>query len=156
MHRSATSLAKELEVYCKAMKAAGLMNNSSCLVIRGICDYADSHKNQGWQGYTAAVAAAYAKGLLLVVPVHLIDEVPAAPSPCGASRARVPLDLNTTLAIEGFVGRQAELDRLWFHLQLGDSPTRKVAILHGLGGIGKTHLAVHFARDHKNDFVATI
>jgi hypothetical protein len=31
---------------------------------------------------------------------------------------------------------------------------RKVAILHGLGGIGKTQLAVRFARDHKNDFTA--
>jgi nucleoside phosphorylase len=30
---------------CIEMEAAGLMNNFPCLVIRGICDYADSHKN---------------------------------------------------------------------------------------------------------------
>jgi ankyrin repeat domain-containing protein 50 len=28
------------------MEAAGLMNNFPCLVIRGICDYADSHKTK--------------------------------------------------------------------------------------------------------------
>jgi hypothetical protein len=50
------------------MEAAGLMNSFPCLVIRGICDYADSHKNKDWQGYAAAVAAAYSKELLLVAP----------------------------------------------------------------------------------------
>ena len=40
------------------------MNNFPCLVIRGICDYSDSHKSKEWQGYAAMVAAAYAKDLL--------------------------------------------------------------------------------------------
>jgi nucleoside phosphorylase len=44
------------------------MDSFPCLVIRGICDYADSHKNKVWQPYAAATAAAYAKELLLVVP----------------------------------------------------------------------------------------
>ncbi|KAL7958575.1 hypothetical protein V8C34DRAFT_323970 [Trichoderma compactum] len=34
------------------------------LVIRGICDYADTHKNKAWQNYAAAMAAAYVKCLL--------------------------------------------------------------------------------------------
>jgi hypothetical protein len=38
------------------------------LVIRGICDYADSHKNKRWQAYAAGTAAAYAKELLSVIP----------------------------------------------------------------------------------------
>jgi nucleoside phosphorylase len=46
------------------MEAAGLMNSFPCLVIRGICDYADSHKNDIWQEYAAATAAAYAKDFL--------------------------------------------------------------------------------------------
>jgi nucleoside phosphorylase len=49
---------------CLEMEAAGLMNTFPCLVIRGICDYADSHKNDGWQKYAAATAAAYAKEFL--------------------------------------------------------------------------------------------
>lgn len=55
-------------VLCFEMEAAGLMNNFPCLVIRGICDYSDSHKNKRWQPYAAGVAAAYAKELLLVMP----------------------------------------------------------------------------------------
>lgn len=51
-------------VLCVEMEAAGLMDNFPCLVIRGICDYADSHKNKRWQEHAAAVAAAYAKELL--------------------------------------------------------------------------------------------
>ncbi|KAJ4860563.1 ankyrin repeats (3 copies) domain-containing protein [Trichoderma breve] len=57
-------LAAEKDVLCFEMEAAGLMNHFPCLVIRGICDYSDSHKNKEWQGYAAMVAAAYAKDLL--------------------------------------------------------------------------------------------
>lgn len=55
-------------VLCFEMEAAGLMDNFPCLVIRGICDYADSHKNKRWQAYAAMAAAACAKELLLVIP----------------------------------------------------------------------------------------
>jgi hypothetical protein len=41
------------------------MKRFPCLIIRGICDYSDSHKNKIWQSYAAATAAAYAKELLL-------------------------------------------------------------------------------------------
>jgi nucleoside phosphorylase len=60
-------LARELGIICFEMEAAGLMDNFPCLVIRGICDYADSHKNKQWQEYAAATAAAYAKELLYVI-----------------------------------------------------------------------------------------
>jgi nucleoside phosphorylase len=55
-------------VLCFEMEAAGLMNSFPCLVIRGICDYADSHKNKTWQPYAAGVAAACAKELLSTIP----------------------------------------------------------------------------------------
>lgn len=55
-------------VLCFEMEAAGLMNSLPCLVIRGICDYADSHKNKTWQPYAAATAAACAKDLLSFIP----------------------------------------------------------------------------------------
>ncbi|KAJ6086763.1 hypothetical protein N7467_005677 [Penicillium canescens] len=55
-------------VLCFEMEAAGLMNEFRCVVIRGICDYADSHKTKHWQEHAAAVAAATAKEILLVVP----------------------------------------------------------------------------------------
>ncbi|KAK1854840.1 nacht and ankyrin domain protein [Colletotrichum chrysophilum] len=54
-------------VLCFEMEAAGLMNDFPCLVVRGICDYADTHKNSSWQPYAAMVAAAYTKDLLALV-----------------------------------------------------------------------------------------
>ncbi|KAJ5761735.1 uncharacterized protein N7511_005117 [Penicillium nucicola] len=149
-------LAEDLGVYCVEMEAAGLMNDFPCVVIRGICDYADSHKNKEWQGYAAAVAAAYAKELILVVPVNQVDSIPTAREIIvdAADRFKVSLDLAAIPVIESFVGRQAELDQLWQYLKPTDSQARKVAVLHGLGGMGKTQLAVRFAREHKQDFSA--
>ncbi|EHK42084.1 hypothetical protein TRIATDRAFT_229523 [Trichoderma atroviride IMI 206040] len=60
-------IARELQVACFEMEAAGLMN-FPYLIIRGICDYSDSHKNKQWQEYAAATAAAYAKEFLNTIP----------------------------------------------------------------------------------------
>ncbi|KGO67652.1 hypothetical protein PITC_064150 [Penicillium italicum] len=65
------------EVLCFEMEAAGLMNDFPCLVIRGICDYADAHKNKNWQEHAAAVAAAFAKELLTFVPAQDVEQMPA-------------------------------------------------------------------------------
>lgn len=68
-------LSKDLKrVLCFEMEAAGLMNTLPCLVVRGICDYADSHKNKRWQPYAAAAAAAYAKVLLSFLSVAEASE----------------------------------------------------------------------------------
>jgi nucleoside phosphorylase len=66
-------LAAEKDVLCFEMEAAGLMNHFPCLVIRGICDYSDSHKNKEWQGYAAMAAAAYAKDLLCRIPPNKVE-----------------------------------------------------------------------------------
>jgi nucleoside phosphorylase len=60
-------------VLCFEMEATGLMNSFPCLVIRGICDYADSHKNKRWQAYAAGAAAAYAKEVLSVIPPSKVE-----------------------------------------------------------------------------------
>ena len=60
-------LRDKYKVICFEMEAAGLMNTLPVAVIRGICDYADSHKNDVWHHYAAATAAAYAKGLLYAI-----------------------------------------------------------------------------------------
>jgi nucleoside phosphorylase len=57
-------LGQRYNVICIEMEAAGIANVTQCLVIRGICDYADSDKNKVWQEYASATAAAYAKLLL--------------------------------------------------------------------------------------------
>ena len=57
-------------ILCFEMEAAGLMNSTPCLVIRGISDYADSHKREdhAWHGYAAAAAAAFAKEFINTIP----------------------------------------------------------------------------------------
>ncbi|GMG38728.1 unnamed protein product [Aspergillus oryzae] len=120
------------------MEGAGVWNNISCVIIKGVCDYADSHKNKAWQAYAAATGAATAKAFLEYWDPTVLEGESAVPIP----------------AIEEFVGREEELSCLWKHLQPTSERTRKVAVLHGLGGIGKTQLAIHFARKHKNDFTA--
>ncbi|KAF5243389.1 hypothetical protein FANTH_8211 [Fusarium anthophilum] len=64
-------LSQEYGALCFEMEAAGLYN-FPCLVVRGICDYADSHKNKNWQEYAAATAAAFAKELLLFIPPNQV------------------------------------------------------------------------------------
>jgi nucleoside phosphorylase len=66
-------LAAEKDVLCFEMEAAGLMNHFPCLVIRGICDYSDTHKNKDWQGYAAMAAAAYAKDLLCRIAPNKLE-----------------------------------------------------------------------------------
>ncbi|EED11834.1 WD repeat-containing protein, putative [Talaromyces stipitatus ATCC 10500] len=73
-------LAEEKDVLCFEMEAAGLMNHFPCLVIRGICDYSDSHKNKEWQGYAAMAAAAYTKDLLSRIPPNKKDPLWSDPS----------------------------------------------------------------------------
>jgi hypothetical protein len=57
-------LQDKFNALCVEMEAAGLMDAFPCLVIRGICDYADKHKNDVWHPYAAMTAAAYAKEFL--------------------------------------------------------------------------------------------
>ncbi|KAL6358357.1 hypothetical protein LRP88_08542 [Fusarium phalaenopsidis] len=67
------ALAAKKGVLCFEMEAAGLVNHFPCLIIRGICDYSDSHKNEEWQGFAAMMAAAYAKDLLHQIPPNKIE-----------------------------------------------------------------------------------
>ncbi|KAJ4017461.1 hypothetical protein NW761_015121 [Fusarium oxysporum] len=67
----------ELIVLCFKMEAAGLMNNFPCLVIRGICDYSDSHKNDEWHRYAALAAVAYARELLHVLKPRKVTALPS-------------------------------------------------------------------------------
>ncbi|UKZ72810.1 hypothetical protein TrVFT333_000447 [Trichoderma virens FT-333] len=66
-------IAAEKGVLCFDQGCAGVMNHFPCLVIVGISDYADTHKNKEWQGCAAMAAAAYAKDLLYRIPGTKIE-----------------------------------------------------------------------------------
>ncbi|KAK1517411.1 hypothetical protein CABS01_16639 [Colletotrichum abscissum] len=85
------TMAREKGVLCFEMEAAGLMNHFPCLVVRGICDYSDSHKNKEWQGFAAMTAAAYATDLLRQIPPNKIE----AEKPIGEVLDRVQKDLSS-------------------------------------------------------------
>lgn len=96
-------LANELgDVLCFEMEAAGLMNAFPCVVIRGICDYADSHKNNQWQKYAAATAAAYAKELLSFIPSESAQISPTSSRPAEPEILQNPLSkLSTSESAKG-------------------------------------------------------
>lgn len=59
---------------CFEMEAAG-MDENPCLVVRGICDYCDTHKQDDWHYYASAVAAAYARIILLHIPGQQVEHL---------------------------------------------------------------------------------
>jgi len=65
-HRDAIASAEKVIAF--EMEGAGVWDNFtscvSCVIIKGVCDYADSHKNKGGQNYAAATAAACMKAFL--------------------------------------------------------------------------------------------
>ncbi|KAF2202860.1 TPR repeat protein, partial [Delitschia confertaspora ATCC 74209] len=129
-------------VLCFEMEAAGLMNSFPCLVIRGICDYADSHKNKLWQPYAAATAAAYAKEILSVIPPAGVAKANTVEETIQGTSATptysIPLPKN-----RNFIGRIDELDVLKQRL-IVNRDCQKMSIV-GLGGTGKTQIALQFA-----------
>lgn len=109
------------------------MNELPTLVIRGICDYCDSHKQKKCQGSAALTAAAYTKLLLSAMPV-----LQTTPGSLKGNRERhwvISLPRNPK-----FVGGQDEITKLEELLAMQDGP-RRIAIT-GLGGVGKTQIAL--------------
>ena len=91
-------LGQKFDALCFEMEAAGLMNYFRCAVIRGICDYADSHKNKQWQPYAALSAAAYTKKLHEVIsPEHISTLASITPVPTALSPSVTPDAVGTPL-----------------------------------------------------------
>ena len=133
-------LGRRYGMLCFEMEAAGLMNQLPCLVIRGICDYSDSHKNKQWQGYAALTAAAYAKMLLSVVFVNRFPKSQTSQNGCWM----VPFKRNPR-----FLGRHSEIMVLEQKILNNNDQVRKMAIT-GLGGVGKTQIALEIAYQIKD------
>ncbi|RDA85560.1 hypothetical protein CP532_3321 [Ophiocordyceps camponoti-leonardi (nom. inval.)] len=58
-------IAKQHDIIAFEMEGAGAWDEVPCVVVKGICDYADSHKSKEWQPYAAATASAVVKAILI-------------------------------------------------------------------------------------------
>ncbi|KAF2193564.1 purine and uridine phosphorylase [Zopfia rhizophila CBS 207.26] len=132
-------------VLCFEMEAAGLMDSFPCLVIRGICDYADSHKNKRWQAYAAGTAAGWAKEVLSVIPPIDVAKAHTAEEAIRSTSRHVTTPTYYTPFPKNryFVGRRDELEVLKRKLMVNQD-CQKMSIV-GLGGTGKTQVALRFA-----------
>ncbi|KAL2843764.1 hypothetical protein BJX68DRAFT_152922 [Aspergillus pseudodeflectus] len=114
------------------MEGAGLWDGIiSCTIIKGICDYADSHKRKTWQDFAAGAGAAATKAILEQLTLSPDDQ-------SIENRIMIPFARNTY-----FTGRQDELKELEEMISTPDGP-RKLAVT-GLGGIGKSQIALELA-----------
>ncbi|EXK28260.1 hypothetical protein FOMG_15261 [Fusarium oxysporum f. sp. melonis 26406] len=130
-------IARKLGVIAFEMESAGVWDSLPCLVVKGACDYADSHKAKATQNYAAATAAACTKAILR----HWV--VPTSHDSTGEgnlTRFLVPFPPD-----EDFVSRQDILESLRQELSLKRS--HAVAALFGLGGTGKTQIALAYVHE---------
>lgn len=58
------AIARKNNIVAFDMEGAGVWDDFPCVIIKGVCDYADSHKNKIWHYYAAATAASAAKAFL--------------------------------------------------------------------------------------------
>ncbi|KAK5054621.1 hypothetical protein LTR84_001512 [Exophiala bonariae] len=154
------------------MEGAGVWDHGPTIVIKGACDYADSHKNKRWQTYAAASGAACLKAFLtewtgvdessttgtkicsvtagIVLIFHFLtcaDEPSPVVSPIDRQSKtvwHVPFD-----QLSGFIGREDEVKRL--QEKLFEVSSRRVVAILGLGGMGKSRLALEIAFQTRKD-----
>ncbi|KAK1948697.1 hypothetical protein LY78DRAFT_595338 [Colletotrichum sublineola] len=57
-------VAQEHGIIAFEIEGAGVWEEMPCIIVKGVCDYADSHKNKLWQDFAAAMAASATKALI--------------------------------------------------------------------------------------------
>ncbi|AEO57146.1 hypothetical protein MYCTH_2302980 [Thermothelomyces thermophilus ATCC 42464] len=134
-------IAEQEGIIAFEMEAAGIWEHLSCLVVKGVCDYADSHKNKKWQDYAAATAASTAKAILTLY-------TPAVTTTAVAHRRRLTPKWAVPFPPDpDFVDRP---DISAWLQEKSRLPGARVALV-GLGGIGKSQLAIQYAYHVRKD-----
>lgn len=57
-------LAREHDILAFETEGSGIWDEFPCIIVKGVCDYADSHNNKTWQNFAAATAASVVRGLI--------------------------------------------------------------------------------------------
>jgi hypothetical protein len=101
-------------------------------MLRGICDYANSHKNKYCQPYAAATAAAYTKELLSLISSLAVERIETAVE---LRRYYVPFSLKG-VPVGKFAERSRDTQQLEKTLVLlGRDKKQRLLVIHGLGGM---------------------
>lgn len=140
--RGAIALDMESEAFSRTMSRHLL----PWLVVKGVCDYADQNKNDRYHDYAARASAVYALSFLRAYVTS--EHLPRRDDPSPSSRTRssgiwnVPFGRNRF-----FTGREEILSSLSAQFQ-----KEQVVALSGLGGIGKTQIALEYAYKQRENY----
>ena len=150
-------LAKEHHLIAFEMEGAGIWDTFPTIIVKSACDYADSHKNKQWQEYAAATAATAMKALLetLELPDRDTSEDNATSillaqltlerrDPVERSDKK-PIRIIPFTRDKDFTGREEIVQKLLDGIEQ-QAPTYQLrAALVGMGGVGKSQIAIEFA-----------
>ena len=174
------ALSNDLNLRAFEMEGSGITDGTwiagrSYILVRAVSDYCDLHKNdvwQGyfdiWQGYAAVAAAAYARALIESFPAvrdpgreWVEEKLPAHVPREGRQNLNRPKPIVLPYGTLGtlFKGRDNTMEQLQYSLRRaghGHATTIVGKALHGLGGVGKTRLAVEYAWQHAGDYSAIL
>lgn len=146
------------------MEGAGIWAQLPCLIVKGVSDYADSHKVKTWQSFAANTAAAAVKSITTIwAPATSIygAKAPQAMSDPSRSPMILPAQLRISRQVSNqhwmvdrplnalFTGRERLLVRLENILREHSSTKRPVGpcriVITGMGGQGKSELCLRLA-----------
>ncbi|KAL7964914.1 hypothetical protein HDV63DRAFT_234690 [Trichoderma sp. SZMC 28014] len=133
-------IAKPKGIIAFEMEGAGIMEEIPCVVVKGVCDYADCHKSKKWQDFAAATASSALQAILEYMPPAKSREYSVKQVP-REGHFLVPFGRN-----ENFIGREDILQRTIARTNPGANrdDCQRTAV-EGLGGIGKTQIALEVA-----------
>ena len=125
------------------------------LIVKGVCDYADRAKNDTFHNYAACASALYALSFIRTyITTERLPRLNQSVHPQGPAPSEpfwnVPFPQK-----QFFTGRETLLKQLYGQLRM----VRKAAIgqtISGLGGIGKTQLAVEYAYRYQHEYQAVL
>ncbi|KAM0471568.1 hypothetical protein ACHAPX_009224 [Trichoderma viride] len=134
------SIAKPKGIIAFEMEGSGIMEEIPCVVVKGVCDYADCHKSKKWQDFAAATAASALQAILEYLPPAKSQEYSVQQVP-REGHFLIPFGRN-----ESFIGREDILQRVITRANPGANrdDCQRTAV-EGLGGIGKTQIALEAA-----------
>ncbi|KAG8631112.1 hypothetical protein KVT40_000252 [Elsinoe batatas] len=157
VHRDA--IAKDGPLIALEMEAVGIWDTfNSCLVVKAVCDYADSHKLKSWQKHAAMVAAAGTKSIISQWQSSLVDTMQLTSLKIDTARTEsineywsIPRSVNRL-----FTGRTTILDKLEEvlkqHVEVSQPREPCSIVITGIGGQGRSELCLKIAHNLRDKF----